>query len=47
MNEVPFPWPFFPLIAFGLTMGLIQIVWYVAVMVFLYKIWQKVKHLPG
>ena len=26
---------------------LLNVVWYVAVIVFLYKIWQKVKHLPG
>ena len=26
---------------------LVQFAWYVAVIVFLYKIWQKVKHLPG
>ncbi len=25
----------------------IQVGWYVAVIVFLYKIWQKVKYLPG
>jgi hypothetical protein len=25
----------------------IQLGWYVAVIVLLYKIWQKVKHLPG
>ena len=47
MNEVPFPWPFVPVIVFGLAIGLIQVAWYVAVTVFLYKIWQKVKHLPG
>jgi hypothetical protein len=46
MNEVPFP-PVVPFIAFGLTMGLVQLVWQVAVIVFLYKIWQKVKHLPA
>jgi hypothetical protein len=27
--------------------GLVQLVWYIAVIVFLYKIWQKVKLLPG
>ena len=26
---------------------LVSFGWYVAVIVFLYKIWQKVKHLPG
>lgn len=26
---------------------LVQLAWYVAVIVFLYKIWQKVKHLPS
>jgi hypothetical protein len=25
----------------------IQVGWYVAVIVLLYRIWQKVKHLPG
>jgi len=28
-------------------LGLVQLAWYIAVFVFLYKIWQKVKHLPG
>ena len=27
--------------------GLVQLAWQVAVIVFLYKIWQKVKHLSG
>ena len=27
--------------------ALMNLAWYVAVIVFLYKIWQKVKHLPG
>jgi hypothetical protein len=38
-----------PLIFAGLGMlgALVQLVWAIAVMVFLYKIWQKVKHLPG
>ena len=27
--------------------ALVQVVWYIAVIVFLYKIWQKVKLLPG
>ena len=26
---------------------LVSLAWYIAVIVFLYKIWQKVKHLPG
>jgi hypothetical protein len=28
-------------------MGAIQLAWYVAVIVFLYKIWSKVRHLPA
>jgi hypothetical protein len=30
-----------------LFIGLLQFAWYVGVAVMLYKIWQKVKHLPG
>ena len=38
--------PFFPFaFLFGL-LGLVQVAWYVGVLVLLYKIWQKVKHLP-
>ncbi len=36
--------------AFGLVVGLsflVQLAWHVAVLVFVYKIWQKVKHLPS
>ena len=29
------------------VLGLIQIVWHIAVIVFVYKIWTKVRHLPG
>ena len=36
---------FVPLIVVPLF--LLNVVWYVAVIVFLFKIWQKVKHLPG
>ena len=34
----------------GLFIGLaalVQLAWHVAVLVFVYKIWQKVKHLPS
>ena len=30
-----------------LFIGLFQFAWYIGVAVMLYKIWQKVKHLPG
>ena len=30
-----------------LPVMLVQLAWYVAVIVFLYKIWQRVKHLPA
>jgi hypothetical protein len=36
--------------AFPLMIGLlaaVQVVWYIGVMVFLYLIWQKVRHLPS
>ena len=36
--------------AFGLVVGLsifVQLAWHVAVLVLVYKIWQKVKHLPS
>lgn len=43
MNNFPYsPVPFLVLL-----MLLVQIGWYVSVIVFLYKIWQKVKHLPA
>jgi hypothetical protein len=32
---------------FVVLMATIQFAWYVAVIVFLYKIWSKVRHLPG
>jgi len=35
----------FPLVAF--VIGLVSLAWYVGVIVMLFKIWQKVKHLPG
>jgi hypothetical protein len=47
MNEILFPGVGSFGFAFLLIPMLIQIVWYVAVIVFLYKIWKKVKHLPG
>jgi hypothetical protein len=38
---------FFPFAAlFIVPMVLLQFAWYVAVIVFLFKIWQRVKHLP-
>jgi len=36
------PFPLLPI-----AIGLVSLAWYVAVMVMLFKIWQKVKHLPG
>ena len=38
-----------PLVITGLAAlaGLVQLAWQVAVIVFVYKIWQKVKHLPA
>ena len=37
----------YPVLMFVLPIMLLNLAWYVAVIVFLYKIWQKVKHLPG
>ena len=34
-----------PIVA--LLAGFVSLAWYVAVVVLLYKIWQKVKHLPA
>ena len=45
MNELPPPFLFFSFLVLPLI--LLQLAWYVAVIVLLYKIWQKVKHLPG
>lgn len=45
MDNVPFP--FFSAAMFVLPFVLLNLAWYVAVIVFLYKIWRKVKHLPG
>ena len=39
--------PFSPIGFVVLPIMLVQLAWYVAVIVFLYKIWQKVKHLPA
>ena len=39
--------PFAPMVFLVLPLMLVQLGWYVAVIVFLYKIWQKVKHLPA
>jgi len=33
--------------SFVALMGAIQLAWYVAVIVLLYKIWSKVRHLPA
>ena len=44
MDASSFP-IFFPLLF--MPLALISLAWYVGVIVFLYKIWQKVKHLPG
>jgi len=45
MNSIPFDsFPFVPMLLAALF-GLAQIVWYVAVIVLLYRIWGKVKHL--
>jgi hypothetical protein len=46
MDNVPF-FPPFLFLLFGLAAGLVQFAWYVAATIFLYKIWQKVKHLPS
>jgi hypothetical protein len=43
MND--FPFGFVPILA--LVAALAQLAWYVAVILFLYRIWKKVKHLPG
>jgi hypothetical protein len=42
MTDFPFVVPFIVLL-----MMLVQLAWAIAVIVFLYKIWQKVKHLPA
>jgi hypothetical protein len=46
MDQVPFPFGSYAF-AFLLIPLLIHVVWHVAVIVFLYKIWKKVQHLPG
>jgi hypothetical protein len=43
MDYMEFPWP---IGAFVALMGAIQLAWYIAVIVLLYKIWSKVRHLP-
>jgi hypothetical protein len=45
MDEVPFP--FFSVAWLVMLAMFMQLAWHVAVIVFLYKIWQRVKHLPG
>jgi hypothetical protein len=37
---------FFPFL-FVAPFALLSLAWYVGVLVLLFKIWQKVKHLPG
>ncbi len=44
MDGFPFPM-LVPLLM--LPLMAVSAAWYIAVIVFLYKIWQKVKHLPG
>lgn len=39
--------PFAPMAFLVVPIMLVQLAWYVAVIVFLYKIWQRVKHLPA
>lgn len=45
MNQFPFPSPFVGFLV--LLAALVQLAWHLAVIVFVFKIWQKVKHLPG
>jgi hypothetical protein len=45
MHTVPFP--FFPGYLFVLPAIALQLAWHIVVIVFLYKIWQKVRRLPG
>jgi hypothetical protein len=45
MHSVPFP--FFSAYLFILPVIAIQLAWHIAVIVLVYKIWQKVKRLPG
>ena len=46
MNE--FPMTGIPVIAsLAMLAALTSLVWHIAVIVFVYRIWQKVKHLPG
>jgi hypothetical protein len=44
MNSYPYPLPF---LLIPIAIGLVSLAWYVGVIVMLFKIWQKVKHLPG
>jgi hypothetical protein len=44
MNSYP---NLFPSLLIPMTLGLVSLTWYVGVVVMLFKIWQKVKHLPG
>ena len=43
MDSILFP----PAGLFIIPLVAIQIAWYVGVIVLLYRIWKKVKHLPG
>jgi hypothetical protein len=38
--------PMLPFMFLAGIFGLLQVAWYIAVIVFLYKIWQRVKRLP-
>ena len=38
---------YIPPLMFAGLIGFVSLAWYIAVILFLYKIWQKVKHLPG
>lgn len=42
----PNEWNFVPILAVAPFM-LLNLAWHVAVIVLLYKVWKKVKHLPG
>jgi hypothetical protein len=49
MNSIGFGAEVEPMVMFlpFALISLLQLVWYVGVTVMLYKIWRKVKHLPG
>ena len=45
MDTIPFPFGAIALLA--LPIMLLQLAWHIAVIYLVWKIWQKVKHLPG